>query len=216
LAKEWILNIATNRWGLNKKNSVGPVALWIRECVPKTLSDWEQYYLQKLAEFLKEKKINLKPDEYITYLGQKLYVKISETLTAEINDVTEADCIEYIRNLIINRTYEGYHNEVKTIYEYLENIFGIKIYPAPDKWDRIYNVDFYLRAPNRLIGLQIKPLTYEQLPEIHKWRKWLERTHEKFKEEEGGDVFIIFTTTKDRKKIIYNQEVIDQIRELLL
>lgn len=185
MAKEWILNIATNRWGLNKKNSVGPLALWIRECVPKTLSDWEQYYLKKLAEFLKEKKINLKPDEYITYLGQKLYVKISETLIAEINDVTEADCIEYIRNLIINRTYEGYHNEVKTIYEYLENTFGTKIYPAPDKWDRLYNVDFYLRAPNRLIGLQIKPLTYEQLPEIHKWRKWLERTHEKFKKEEG-------------------------------
>ena len=142
-------------------------------------------------------------------------VKISETLTAEINDVTEADCIEYIRNLIINRTYEGYHNEVKTIYEYLENILRIKIYPAPDKWDRLYNVDFYLRTPNRLIGFQIKPLTYEQLPEIHKWRKWLERTHEKFKKDKGGEVFIIFTTTKDRKKVIYNQEVIEQIRELL-
>lgn len=36
MAKEWILNMATNRWGLNKKNSVGPVSQWIRECGPKT------------------------------------------------------------------------------------------------------------------------------------------------------------------------------------
>ncbi len=26
MAKEWILNMATNRWGLNKKDSVGPVS----------------------------------------------------------------------------------------------------------------------------------------------------------------------------------------------
>jgi len=37
MAKEWILNMATNRWGLNKKDSVGPVSQWIRECGPKTI-----------------------------------------------------------------------------------------------------------------------------------------------------------------------------------
>lgn len=26
MTKEWILNIATNRWRLNKKDSVGPVS----------------------------------------------------------------------------------------------------------------------------------------------------------------------------------------------
>jgi len=36
MAKEWILNMATNRWGLNKKSMVGPVAQWIREVSPKT------------------------------------------------------------------------------------------------------------------------------------------------------------------------------------
>jgi len=30
MAKEWILNMATNRWKLNQKNSVGPVSEWIR------------------------------------------------------------------------------------------------------------------------------------------------------------------------------------------
>ena len=215
MAKEWILNIATNRWGLNKTKSVGPVALWIRECAPKNIQDWQRFYLKKLAEHLRQQDINLNPEEYITTLGQKLFIKVSETLSSEIEEVTEEDCVQYIKNLLIKRTFEGYHNEIKTIYGYLENVLGEKIQPAPDKWDKLYNVDFYIKRGDKIIGLQIKPITYDQLPEIHKWRKWLERTHEKFKNEQGGDVFILFTTTKDRKKIIHNHEIIKEIKQIL-
>ena len=73
MAKEWILNMATNRWGLNKKNSVGPVSQWIRECSPKTIEDWKDFYYKKLADFLKSKGISLSPKEYIEDLGRKLY-----------------------------------------------------------------------------------------------------------------------------------------------
>lgn len=162
-----------------------------------------------------DKGVNFEPNDYISYLGQKLFIKISEILASEIEEVTESDCVNYIKNLLINRTFEGYQNEVKTIYEYLENELGVKIHPAPDKWDRLYNVDFYIKTAEKNIGLQIKPLTYEQLPEIHKWREWLERTHEKFKKEQGGEVFTIFTTTKDRKKVIHNAEVVAKIKQLL-
>ena len=55
MAKEWILNMATNRWGLNKKSSVGPVSQWIRECSPRIIKDWEDFYYKKLADFLKNK-----------------------------------------------------------------------------------------------------------------------------------------------------------------
>lgn len=44
MAKEWILNQSMNRWGLNKKNSVGPVSELIRKCAPKKLDEWEIYY----------------------------------------------------------------------------------------------------------------------------------------------------------------------------
>ena len=96
MAKEWILNMATNRWGLNKKNSVGPVSKWIRECSPKTIKDWEQFYYKKLADFLKSKGIFLSPKEYIEDLGRKLYVKITEVIQAEIKEVAEEDCVHYI------------------------------------------------------------------------------------------------------------------------
>ncbi|HIQ38389.1 MAG TPA: MjaI family restriction endonuclease [Methanothermococcus okinawensis] len=60
MAKEWILNMATNRWRLNRKNSVGPVSQWIRECKPKTVVEWEEFYYKKLEEFLKSKGIDLR------------------------------------------------------------------------------------------------------------------------------------------------------------
>lgn len=213
MPKEWILNMATNRWGLNKKNIVGPVAQWIRECSPKTIEDWEQFYYEKLSEFLKSKGNPLTPKEYIEDLGRKLYVKITEVIRAEIDEVKEEDCIRYIHNLVIDRTYDGYLTEIETIYGKLEKCLDVKIDPAPDEWDRLYNVDFYIQIGEKYIGLQIKPITYEQTPEIHKWKEWLGKTHERFKKKFGGKVFIVFSIKKDNKKEIYNPEVIEEIKK---
>ena len=213
MAKEWLLNMATNRWGLNKKNSVGPVSQWIRECSPKTVKDWEQFYYNKLADFLKNKNISLSPTEYIEDLGRKLYVKITEVIQAEIEEVKEEDCIQYIHNLVINRTYDGYLTEIKTIYGKLQRDLAVEIKPAPDEWDRLYNIDFYIQIEGKYIGLQIKPITYEQTPEIYRWKEWLNNTHKKFEEKFGGKVFIIFSIKKGNKKEIYNPEVIESIRK---
>ena len=152
MAKEWILNIATNRWGLNKKESVGPVSDWIRECAPKTFEEWREFYLKKLEEFLSRKGIKISPTEYLEYLGRKLYTKITEVIRAEIDEVSEEDCINYIYNLVINRTFEGYQTEVETIYKLLQRELGVEIKPAPDEWDRLYNVDFYIEVSGKYIG----------------------------------------------------------------
>ena len=214
MSKEWILNIATNRWGLNKKNSVGPVAEWIRECSPKKIEEWESCYKDKLKKFLERKKIYIKPDEYLEDLGKKLYTKISEVLKKEIEEVSEEDCIVYVKSLVINRTFDGYQTEINTIYSILEKELGVKLIPAPDNWDRLYNVDFYIRVKNKYIGIQIKPISYNQTPEIHKWKDWLEKSHKKFKEKFGGDVFIVFSVkNKAGRKEIWNKEVIEDIKK---
>ena len=75
MAKEWILNMATSRWGLNKKEKVGPVSQWIRECNPKKLDEWEKFYYKKLADFLKRKGIPLSPEEYIEIWGGSYTLK---------------------------------------------------------------------------------------------------------------------------------------------
>uniref|UniRef100_A0A7V4E598 MjaI family restriction endonuclease n=1 Tax=candidate division WOR-3 bacterium TaxID=2052148 RepID=A0A7V4E598_UNCW3 len=215
MAKEWILNIATNRWGLNKKESVGPVSEWIRECKPKTLIDWRKCYLIKLGEYIKEKGIPLTPEEYIEDLGKKLYVKITEVVRAEIDEVSEEDCIDYIYKLVLNRTFEGYQTEINTIYKFLQKELKVEIKPAPDEWDRLYNVDFYIEVQGRYIGLQIKPITYNQTPELHKWKEWLKESHRKFEEKYSGKVFIIFSIREGDKKVIHNKDVLEEIKKTI-
>jgi len=48
MANEWILNQANMRWGLTKKNKVGPVSELIRKCCQKSLSEWEDYYYDNM------------------------------------------------------------------------------------------------------------------------------------------------------------------------
>ena len=158
MPKEWVLNSATNRFQLNFKRNVGPTSLNIRKCEPKNLSDWKSYYFE-----------NVYPKEHLEKLGRKLFIKITEVLTAEIAEITEQDCINYIYNLVINRTYDGYVTEIKTIYGQLEKELNIKIHPASDEWDRLFNVDFYIEINKKFIGLQIKPAgDVSHIPQIHK------------------------------------------------
>ena len=203
MAKEWILNSATNRFQLNFKRNVGATSEAIRKCAPKTLEEWQTYYFA-----------NVRSEEQIVDLGKKLYVKISEVLVAETDEITEEDCINYIKQLVIDRTYDGYVREIKTIYEQLQEIVKEKIEPAPDEWDRLFNVDFYIRINGCYIGLQIKPVSQvSSIPEIYKEKDIQHKSHEKFKAKYGGSVFYLFSCKSGDKKIIVNTEVIDEIKQ---
>lgn len=211
MPKEWVLNQATNRWGLNKKNSVGPTSYWIRETNPSTLEEWESAYLRKLGAMLADQSIELSPEAYLQGLGEKLYVKITEVVQAEIEAVTERDCVGYIRQLVLDRTFDGYQNEIRTVYGQLARALGVEIQPAPDEWDRLYNVDFYIDADGIPVGIQIKPLTYEQMADAHRWRAWLAASHDKFEHDHGGRVFVVFSTKAGAGKKIANDEVVSEI-----
>lgn len=152
-------------------------------------------------------------DEHLTEIGRRLYAKISEQLKAEVEAVTEEDCVAYVHEVVINRAYEGYVTEKRTVYGQLEQALGVRLKPAPDDWDRKYNVDFYIPVGDKSIGIQIKPVTYPQTPEIHKWREWMRKSHERFEHEQGGKVFIVFSVTeKGGAKKIFNPEVIGEIQ----
>ena len=202
MAKEWVLNQAMNRWGLNKKRSVGPVSESIRKCAPKELEEWKRYYYKHLY-----------PKEHLIELGRKLYVKISEVIHYEVIEVTEEDCIDYMKDVVINRTFQGYQTEIQTIYGQLQDFLGIPIVPAPDKWDRLYNVDFTIKINDNYVGIQIKPTTFEHTTEDYKLKEIQNSTHQKFQKKFGGKVFIVFSVTKDRKKMIQNTEIIDVIQK---
>lgn len=206
MAKEWILNSAMNRFQLNFKKNVGATSESIRKCSPKTIDEWREYYFK-----------NVRPKEHIEELGRKLYVKITEVIQAEVADVTEKDCIEYMVQLVIDRTFDGYQTEIQTVYGLLENLVGVKIEPAPDEWDRLFNVDFFIKINEKFIGLQIKPISFSNgiasIPEILKEQAIQQQTHKEFTEKFGGKVFYIFSFKNGEKKEIYNKDIIEEIKE---
>ena len=203
MAKEWILNSAMNRFQLNFKRNVGPTSESIRKCSPKSLYQWREYYFS-----------NVKSKAHIEELGKKLYIKITEVIQSEVAELNEQDCIDYMLQLVIDRTYDGYMTEIQTVYGQLQNILGVPIEASPDEWDRLFNVDFFIKIGEKYIGLQIKPVnTGIQLPEIFKEYALQARTHIKFTEVFGGKVFYLFSAKVGDKKEIQNKEVITEILE---
>lgn len=180
MAKEWVLNSVLNRFQLNFKKNVGPTSESIRKCAPKTIEEWQEYYFK-----------NVRTKKQIEELGKKLYIKITEVIQAEVNEITEQDCIDYMIQLVIDRTFDGYQTEIQTVYGQLQKILQVKIEAAPDEWDRLFNVDFFIKIKEKYIGLQIKPINGGvQLPEIFKEKSIQEETHKQFTEGFGGKVFL--------------------------
>jgi len=203
MPKEWILNSVTNRFQLNFKRNVGATSESIRKCEPKTLQQWSDYYFSEVRS-----------KEHIEELGRRLYIKITEVVHAEMEAITEQDCIDYLLNQVINRTFDGYQTEINTIYGQLEQELNCEISPAPDKWDRLFNVDFFIQVKDKYVGIQIKPVNKDiQLSQIFKERNIQKTTHLKFEKQFGGKVFYIFSTRKNGNKVIVNTGVIIDIRE---
>lgn len=210
--RETLLNYGLNRWGLNKAHSVGPTSELIRSCAPTTFEEWEEFYFTNAIQ-KKNDGINI-TREYLTSLGQTLYIKLSEVIQNELESISEEECIDYVYNLIINRTYEGYKTEIETIYGQLESAIGYKIEPAPDKWDRAYSVDFFIKVNESYIGIQIKPIASGQALNQYQWIEMHKNNHEKFTKEFKGKVLFVYSTKSSTgKKSIYNVEVIDEIKK---
>jgi hypothetical protein len=105
--KEFVLNYTMNRWQLNFKRNVGPTSASIRDCEPSTVGEWEDYYYT-----------NIRSREHVNSLGNKLYQHITETLPGEkrfhpelLGIITRDDCLQYMHDIVITRTYNGYAKE---------------------------------------------------------------------------------------------------------
>lgn len=208
---ETLLNYGLNRWGLNKAYSVGALSELIRSCAPNEYKEWEEFYFTK-GKQKKKNGIDI-TREYITGLGQTLYIKLSEVVQSELAAISEEECIEYAYNLVLRRTYDGYRTEIETIYGQLESAVERKIEPAPDNWDRAYSVDFFIKVKDKFIGIQIKPIASGQALNQYQWIEMHMVNHQKFESEFGGKVFFVYSTKSTAgKKKIHNIEVIDQIR----
>jgi len=131
---------------LNRPKYVGRLAEAIRVCAPRSEEEWEQYYYEQVPKKHVPsgwRMFGRTMAEHLEEVGRRLFAKISEQLRKEVAEVTEEDCIAYVREVVIHRTYAGYVTEKHTVYEQLEQLLGVKLQPAPDSWDRRYSVDFF-------------------------------------------------------------------------
>jgi hypothetical protein len=126
---------------------------------------------------------------------------------------TGQDWVDNAKWIVRNRPLDGYQTRIQTIYGQLENLLGVLIEPAPDEWDRGYNIDFFIKVKDKYIGLQIKPAGYAYIPQIINELEFQKKTHEKFTAKYGGRVFYIISVKEGKTKVIYNSEVIEEIRK---
>ena len=115
--KERVLNYACQTYQLSRPNKVGAVMALIRDCQPSSFEEWQSWYFDNAHTAGKNPtKITV---ESLKELGERLYAKITEVVIPEwesaFRELTEQDCIDYIYNLTINRTYDGYLREKSVI-----------------------------------------------------------------------------------------------------
>ncbi|MEA1883575.1 MAG: MjaI family restriction endonuclease, partial [Thermotogota bacterium] len=160
--KEKILNYASNTYQLTRPTKVGAVMALIRECQPRSLEEWEAYYFEKA--YTKQKKPVKITEKELIELGERLYAKITNVVipewTSAFNALTLEDCIDYIREVTLVRTFDGFLLEKSVINDTLAKIFSdIKFEESDSDLDHAGDIDYLGYVGNRAFGIQIKPVT---------------------------------------------------------
>ena len=208
--KERVLNYACQTYQLSRPNKVGAVMALIRECQPNSFEEWEQWYF--LNAHTSGKKPTKITNESLRELGERLYAKITEIVIPEwesaFRELTEQDCIDYIYNLTINRTYDGYLREKSVINDGLAKLFPDVVFEESDpELDHAGDIDYVAKVGNASIGIQIKPITASANFGSYSLTERMKASFESFKEQYGGNVFVVFSLDGE----IANKDVIEQI-----
>lgn len=208
--KEKVLNYAAQTYQLSRPNKVGAVMALIRECQPKTIEQWEKWYFENANT---DGKTPVKvTKETLAELGERLHTKIKEVVISEwteaFNQLTQQDCIDYIFNLTINRTYDGFLREKSVIEDNLAKEFpNVRFEQSDPELDHAGDIDYLGWVGEKAFGIQIKPVTAKSNFGNYSASERMRNSFNDFSEKFGGQVFIVFSIDDS----ITNKEVIDEI-----
>lgn len=214
--KEKVLNYACQTYQLSRPNKVGAVMALIRECQPKTIDEWENWYFENANTTgkypFKITRSNLEE------LGERLYEKITEVVIPEWQDafkaLTKEDCYNYIYNLTINRTFDGYLREKSVVNDGLAKIFpNIRFEESSPELDHAGDIDYvgYV-SDQKAFGIQIKPVTAKSNFGNYSVSERMKSSFESFKEDYQGKVFIVYSLDGE----IANKEIIEEIKQEII
>ncbi len=213
--KEKVLNYTSNTYQLTRPNKVDAVMALIRECQPKALEEWEKFYFEK-AYTKKKERIKI-TRETLDELGERLYAKITEVVipewTAAFADLSLQDCKDYIYEVTIVRTYDGFLLEKSVINDGLAKIFPDIVFEESEpELDHAGDIDYIGKVGDKAFGIQIKPITANANFGNYKITERMSSSFQDFEDKFGGKVFVIFSSRSGSKKVIVNKEVINDIQ----
>lgn len=216
LGKEHVLNYTAQRYGLTRPNKVGSVMELIRKCQPKTIQDWENFYWENA--YTKKADSEKVDKELIEELGKRLYEKIHAVVIPEwtkaFEEISEDDCIDYIVDVTIRRTYNGFYREKSVVFDNLAKEFPELTFEESDaNLDHAGDIDYIAKSTknNKIIGIQIKPITSNIAFSGYSVSERMKKNFASFEEQYQGKAFVVFS----EKEKIMNKEVIEEIREYL-
>jgi hypothetical protein len=210
--KEKVLNYACQTYHLSRPNKVGAVMALIRECQPKTIEEWEKWYFENAYTTAKSSTKITK--ESLDELGERLYEKITEVVIPEwqasFAQLTLQDCSDYIFNLTINRTFDGFLREKSVVNDGLAKEFPKIVFEESDpELDHAGDIDYIAKVGNSAFGIQIKPVTAKANFGNYSATERMKASFTDFEEKFGGKVFVIFSLDGE----IANKEVISEIQK---
>jgi hypothetical protein len=206
--KEKVLNYACQTYQLSRPNKVGAVMALIRECQPKSISEWEKWYFEKAYTDGKT------PVKITKELGERLYVKITEIVIPEWQDafknLTLQDCIDYINNLTIQRTYDGFIREKSVVTDNIAKKFPkVKFVESDPELDHAGDIDYLGYVGTKAFGIQIKPVTAKANFGNYSATERMRASFRDFEAKYGGKVFVVFSVDDEIK----NTDVLEEIKK---
>jgi len=212
--KEKILNYASNNYQLTRPSKVGTVMALIRECQPNSIEEWEAFYFER-AYTKTKRPVKIDEDSLID-LGKRLYEKITEVVipewTSAFKAITMEDCIDYIREVTLVRTYDGFLLEKSVINDGLAKKFpDVQFEESDSDLDHAGDIDYLGYVGKYAFGIQIKPITAAANFGNYKISDRMQGNFDDFEAKYGGKGFIIFSAKEENKKVIKNKNVIGEI-----
>ncbi|MDP2929966.1 MAG: MjaI family restriction endonuclease [Candidatus Omnitrophota bacterium] len=210
--KEKVLNYACQTYQLSRPNKVGAVMALIRECQPKSIGEWEKWYFEKA--YTDEKTPVKITKEILQELGERLHIKITKIVIPEwqeaFRNLTIQDCIDYVANLTIRRTYDGFIREKSVITDNIAKKFPeIKFEESDPELDHAGDIDYLGHVGAKAFGIQIKPVTAKANFGNYSATERMKASFCDFEAKYGGKVFVVFSVDDEIK----NTEVLEAIKK---
>ena len=216
--KEHVLNYACQLYQLSRPNKVGAVMALIRDCQPASLEQWKDWYFKNAYTATKNpQKATKVTMESLAELGERLYNKIQEFVIPEwqeaFRQLTLQDCIDYVYNITINRTYDGYIREKSVVNDNLAKRFKDVVFEESNpELDHAGDIDYVAKVGNYQLGIQIKPVTANANFGGYSLSERMKASFEDFTEKYGGKVFIVYS----QKEVIANEEIVAEIEKEIM